>query len=88
MIKITSLKKQRFKNDQPTTELYCIESWVNPDMIVSIVPTKTSISDFVNNIDYYAEGSKISLSNGMRLTSDKTPKELVALIDECYTPNL
>lgn len=88
MILITSLKKQRFKNDQPTDELYSIQSWVNPDKIVSIVPTKTSIYDYDNDIDYYAEGSKITFSNGTRLTSDQTPKELVALIDECYTPNL
>ena len=68
MILITSLKKQRFKNDQPTSELYSIQSWVNPDKMVSIVPTKTSIYDYDNGIDYYDEGSKITFSNGSRLT--------------------
>jgi hypothetical protein len=85
MIKITSLKKQRFQDDKPTSKLYSVESWINPDNIVSIVPTKTSIYDYDNGIDYVAQGSKVTMSNGNRLTSDMTPAELVALIDECYT---
>lgn len=87
MILITSLKKQRYKNDNPTDELYSIQSWVNPDKIVSIVPTKTSIYDFVNDIDYEAVGSKITLTNGSRLTSDETPKELVQRINDCFITN-
>ena len=84
MILITSLKKQRFKNDQPTSELYSIQSWINPEKIVSIVPTKTSIQDFVNNIDYVATGSKITMSNNSRLTSDLSPREVIELINSCY----
>lgn len=87
MILITSLKKQRFKDDKPTSELYSIQSWVNPDKMVSIVPTKTSIYDSVNEIRYYAEGSKITFSNGSRLTSDETPKELVQKINDCFITN-
>ena len=84
MILITSLKKQRFRNDQPTSELYSIQSWINPEKIVSIVPTKTSIQDFVNNIDYMATGSKVTMTNNSRLTSDLSPSELIDLINSCY----
>ena len=49
--------KQRFKNDQPTNELYSVEAYINPEKIISIVPTKTSIYDYDNGIDYYATGS-------------------------------
>jgi len=87
MIKITSLKKQRFNNDQPTSELYSIQSWINPDKIVSIVPTKTSIQDFVNNVDYKAVGSKITFSNGSRLTSNESPRELAQRINDCFITN-
>ena len=51
MIYIKSLKKQRFRDDKPTNELYSVESYINPEKIVSIVPTKTSIYDDGNNID-------------------------------------
>ena len=84
MILITSLKKQRFKNDQPTSELYSIQSWINPDMIVSIVPTKTSIYDNANGIDYIASGSKITMSNNAKLTAEKSPKQIIELINSCY----
>jgi lipopolysaccharide export system protein LptA len=84
MIYIKSLKKQRFRDDKPTNELYSVESYINPEKIVSIVPTKTSIYDDGNNIDYVATGSKITMSNNSRLTSDKSPKQIVDLINSCY----
>lgn len=80
MIKITSLKKQGFSNGQPTSELYTIESYINPANIISIMPTKTSIKDYANNIDYYAEGSKIKMSDGLTLTCDESPEKLAGLI--------
>ena len=84
MILIKSLKKQRFKNDQPTNELYSVEAYINPEKIISIVPTKTSIYDYDNGIDYYATGSMITLSGNKRLTSDQSPTEIIDLINSCY----
>ena len=84
MIQITSFKKQKWEDGTPTNELYTVSSWINPDNIVSILSTKTSISDTGNNIDYYAEGSKINMIDGSTLIADISPKELVELIDSCY----
>jgi hypothetical protein len=84
MIYIKSLKKQRFKDNQPTDELYYVESYINPDMIISIVPTKTSIYDNANGIDYIASGSKITMSNNAKLTAEKSPKQIIELINSCY----
>ena len=84
MIYIKSLKKQRFKDNQPTNELYYVESYINPDKIISIVPTRTSIYDNANGIDYIASGSKITMSNNSRLTSDQSPREVIDLINSCY----
>jgi hypothetical protein len=84
MIQITSFKKQKWVDGTPTDELYTVSSWINPDNIVSILSTKTSISDTGNNIDYYAEGSKINMVDGATLIADINPKELVELIDSCF----
>ena len=84
MILITSLKKQRYKGGKPTSELYDISSYVNPDHIKSLAPTKTSIVDEYNNIDYHATGSRINMMDGSTLTANISPKEIVKLINECY----
>ena len=84
MILITSLKKQSYKNDKPTETLYNTQAWVNPDKILTIMPTKTSIYDYENGIDYQATGSKITMANGSKLTCELSPKEVIELIDSCY----
>lgn len=80
MIYIKSLKKQRFKDNQPTSELYHVESYINPEMIISIVPTRTSIYDFANGVDYIASGSVITMSNNAKITAEKTPNEIIEAI--------
>ncbi len=84
MILITSLKKQRWVGGKPTEELYDISSYVNPDHIKSLAPTKTSIIDERFNLNYHAVGSRINMMDGSTLTANISPKEIVKLIDKCY----
>lgn len=80
MIKITSFKKQEWVDGSPTTNLYSVSAYINPKKIISISPTKTSISN--SFLDYSAKGSKITMDNGSTLTSDVEPKELIQLINK------
>jgi hypothetical protein len=80
MIKITSFKKQEWVNGTPTSNMYSVSAYINPNKIVSIAPTKTSISNHF--VEYSARGSKIIMDDGSTLTSDLEPKELIQLINK------
>ena len=81
---IRSIPRAEYRNDKPTGRTYTNDTWVNVDQIISVTPTRSSISIPEVLLDEEYVGSKILLSNGTIITSNTLPKELIDQITNNY----